>query len=93
MKIHRNTGTDRVIDIIRPWLKPGHQLDMVTPSLSLFAFAEIREEVSKLAKARLLLPPDGAELGFLGGEADRTARNRLQTVLGNRRGKCSRTFR
>ncbi len=79
MKIHRNTGTDRVIDIIRPWLKPGHQLDMVTPALSLFAFAEIREEVSKLTKARLLLPRDGAELGFLGTEADRSARNRLQT--------------
>ncbi len=79
MKIIRNTGTERVIDLIRPWLKPGNQLDIVTPSFSLFAFAEILEEVSKLAKARLLLPPDGAELAFLGTEADRAARNRLQT--------------
>lgn len=79
MKILRNTGTERVIDLIRPWLKPGNQLDVVTPSLSLFAFAEIIEEAFKLAKARLLLPPDGVELAFLGTEADRTARNRLQT--------------
>ena len=79
MKILRNTGTERVIDLIRPWLKPGNQLDVVTSSLSLFAFAEILEQASKLAKARLLLPPDGAELAFLGTEADRTARNRLQT--------------
>ena len=79
MKLVRNTGTDRVIDLIRPWLKPGNQLDVATPSLSLFAFAEILDEASKLAKARLLLPPDGADLAFLGTEADRAARNRLQT--------------
>ena len=79
MKILRNTGTERVIDLIRPWLEPGNQLDVVTPTLSLFAFAEILEQASKLAKARLLLPPDGVELVFLGTEADRTARNRLQT--------------
>jgi SNF2 family DNA or RNA helicase len=78
MKILRNTGTERVIDVIRPWLKPGSQLDVVTPSLSLFAFAEIIEEASKVAKARVLLPPDGADLAFLGTEADRAARNRLQ---------------
>jgi len=78
MKIIRNTGTERVIDLIRPWLKSGHQLDMVTPSFSLFAFAEVLEEVSKVATARLVLPPEGVELALLGTEADRAARNRLQ---------------
>ena len=78
MKILRNTGTERVIDLIRPWLQPGSQLDVVAPSLSLFAFAEILEQASRLAKARLLAPPDGADLAFLGSEADRAARNRLQ---------------
>ena len=78
MKIVRNTGTERVIDLMRPCLKPGHQLDMVTPTLSLFAFAQVVEEVSGLAKAQLLLPHDGAELGFLGSGEDRAARNQCR---------------
>ncbi len=78
MKIVRNTGTERVIDLIRPWLKSGNQLDMVTPSFSLFAFGEVLEEVSRLATTRLVLPPEGAELALSGTEADRAARNRLQ---------------
>ena len=78
MKIIRNTGTDRVIDLIRPGLKPGNQIDIVTPTLSLFAFAELAKDLAALSKARLMLPPDGAELGILGTDADRAARNRLQ---------------
>jgi len=79
MKLVRNTGTDRVIDLIRPWLAPGNHLDVVTPSLSLFAFAEILKEATTLAKARLVLPPVDAELAVLGTNADRSARNHLQT--------------
>jgi len=78
MKIIRNTGTERVIDLVRPWLMPGNQLDVVTPSLSLFAFSEVSGELSKLRNARLVLPPDGSELELLGTLADRAARNRLQ---------------
>jgi len=79
MKIIRNAGTERVIDLIRPWLKPGNQLDVVTSSFSLFAFAAVLEDVARLAKVRALLPPDGTNLAFLGSEADRASRNRLQT--------------
>lgn len=79
MKIVANTGTDRVIDLIRPHLKGGSQLDVVTPNFSLFAFAEIVEALSGLGKVRLLLPLEEAELAFLGGDSDRAARNRLQT--------------
>ena len=79
MKVVRNAGADRVIDLLHPWLKPGHQLDMVTPALSLFAFGELLGELSKLAKARLLLPSNGADLALLGTESDRAARNRMQS--------------
>lgn len=79
MKLVRNTGTERVVDLIRPWLNSGNQLDLVTSSLSLFAFGEIFAEVSKLSKARLLLPPEDTELAFTGNTADRAARNQLQT--------------
>lgn len=78
MRVVQNAGTERVIDLVRPWLEPGHQLDMVTPALSLFAFAEVLERASRLDAVRLLLPPDGSDLGFLGGAADRGGRNRLQ---------------
>ncbi len=37
MKLVRNTGNDRVIDLIRASLSPGSHLDAATPALSLFA--------------------------------------------------------
>jgi hypothetical protein len=70
MRVVRNTGTDRVIDLVRPWLRLGHQLNLVTPALSLFALASLVEEIAALARTRLLLPPDGTDLSFLGSEAD-----------------------
>jgi SNF2-related domain len=79
MRLLRNTGADRVIDVIRPWLTPGSELDVVSPTLSLFAFGEVLREVSKLAKARLLLPSNVNDLALLGTAADRGARNRLQS--------------
>ena len=79
MKLLRNTGAERVIDLVRPWVGSGNQLDIVTPALSLFAFAEVLAEVSKLAQVRLLLPSDGTDLALLGSTADRGARNRLQS--------------
>lgn len=79
MKLVRNTGSDRVIDLIRPSLGPGNQLDIVTPVLSLFSFSEVLREMDGLARCRLLLPPASADLEMLGTVADRAARNRLQT--------------
>ena len=79
MKLVRNTGTDRVIDLLRLGLTAGRQLDVVTPAFSLFAFSEIMHEVAALTRCRLLLPPASAELAVLGSDADRAARNHLQT--------------
>jgi hypothetical protein len=78
VKVIKNAGADRVIDLIRPLLRPGNRLDMVTPALSLFAFASVLDEFSGLSGARLVLPPEGTDLGLLGIEGDRAARNRLQ---------------
>ena len=79
MKLVSNTGKERVINLIRPWLKRGHQLDMATPEFSLFAFAEVATALSGLKKSRLVLPPEEDQLALLGSPADRAARNRLQT--------------
>ncbi len=79
MKLVRNTGTDRVIDLLRPGLTAGRQLDVVTPEFSLFAFSEMMHDLAALAGCRLLLPPGSADLAVLGSDADRAARNRLTT--------------
>lgn len=89
MKLVRNTGTDRVIDLLRPVLTAGRQLDAVTSTFSLFAFSEMLLEVAALARCRLLLPPASSELAVLGSDADRAARNRLQTRwLAGRLAQC-----
>ncbi|MEW5773320.1 MAG: helicase-related protein [Thermodesulfobacteriota bacterium] len=79
MKLISNIGTERVIDLVRTWLKPGNQLDMVTPGFSLFAFSEILSGLIKLAGTRILLPPEGTDLSLLGTSADRASRNKLHT--------------
>ena len=79
MKIIRNMGSDRVIDVLRPQLTDKRQCDLITPTISLFAFSELVHELVALDRCRIVLPPIGTDLGILGSEADRAARNRLQT--------------
>jgi hypothetical protein len=78
MKLIQNIGADRVIDLIRSHLNSGSQLDCVTPSFSLYAFAEMREVLSLLGQVQLILPTDEGALELLGTEGDRASRNRLQ---------------
>ncbi|SFM90868.1 helicase-related protein [Halopseudomonas yangmingensis] len=78
MKLIQNTGADRVVDLISPNLAKGNRLSCVTPSFSLFAFAELRKALAELERVQLILPAEDEKLGLLGGEGDRSARNRLQ---------------
>ncbi|WP_440080528.1 hypothetical protein [Ralstonia pseudosolanacearum] len=57
MKFVSNGGTDRVLDLIRPWLQRSHNLDMVSESFSLFAFAELLSELPLLDRTRIVIPP------------------------------------
>lgn len=79
MKLIRNSGSDRVIDLIRSKISKGRQLDVVSPVFSLFAFAELMRELDELSRCRLVLPSANSELGILGSSADRADRNRLQS--------------
>jgi len=79
VKLIRNSGTDRVIDLLRPQITAARQLDVVTPAFSLFAYSEMLHELAALERCRLVLPPAGTDLAVLGSDADRAARNRLQT--------------
>jgi SNF2 family DNA or RNA helicase len=80
MKLINNTGTNRVIDVLRQTVQSGASLDIASPVLSLFAFSELRDLLTRAVHSRLILPleTDG-DLTFLGSAADRAARNRLQT--------------
>ena len=79
MRIIANAGTDRVVDLIQPWLRPDHQMDLASESFSLHAFGELADKLLRMAKVRLVLPPNEAELSLFGSDADRAARNRLQS--------------
>ncbi len=87
MKFANNADTDRVVGLVRPWLKPNHQLDVVSPTFSLFEFAEILTDMHRLANARLVIPAHRPkdclviaheQLELLGTKAERAARNKLQ---------------
>ncbi|WP_353238234.1 helicase-related protein [Limnohabitans sp.] len=87
MKFVSNAGTDRVLDFLRPSLQANYQLDMASPSFSLFAFSEVLNDLPRLSQARFVIPPDtgnpktgidGLPLGLLGSASDRAARNKLQ---------------
>ena len=79
MRLVRNVGSDRVLDLIRPMLQPGHRIDVATPALSLFSFGEILREAANLGASRFILPDASHDLAFLGGAGDRGSRNRLQS--------------
>lgn len=78
MRLVRNTGNDRVIDLVRPLLSAGQEVGVVSAALSTFAFAELRKALQTISRCQLVLPPEGADLQLLGSAADRPARNRLQ---------------
>ena len=79
MKIIKNTGNDRVVDELRLNLSSKSSLDIATAEFSLFAFAELKQELEKLDSCRIVLPSSNAgELGLIGSESDRVFRNRLE---------------
>jgi hypothetical protein len=78
MRLIKNSGGDRVVDELRQCLAPQGSLDIATAAFSLFAFAEIQDLLSKLAKCRLVVPDgDANQLTLLSGPSDRAYRNRL----------------
>ena len=58
MKIVSNTGTDRVVDIVRPRLGADNRVALASRTLSLIAFGELARNLARTAGARLVLPPD-----------------------------------
>jgi len=78
MKLLRNQGTERVIDALRASMVAGGSLDAASPGLSVFAYGELKEALSRLAACRLVLPLAHATApALLGTDADRAYRNQL----------------
>lgn len=79
MRLIRNSGRERVVDLLQPALAAAHCMDVVSPKISLFGFVELLDQLKRLDSARLVLPSTWKSEGLLGDEVDRVARNRLQT--------------
>jgi hypothetical protein len=90
MKLVQNSGTDRVIDLLRQSLTAGCQLYIVTPSFSLFAFSEMCHEMGARLQSSLLLPTVTSELSIGGTEYSngvgefRTCRKRTEYAVAPR---------
>jgi hypothetical protein len=79
MKLLRNAGDDRVIDALRSSLPDARQIDVMTPALSVFGFHELMGTRASSISGRVLIPSDVKSLHLLGGEHDRSSRNKLQS--------------
>lgn len=79
MRLVRNTGGDRVVDLIRPQLADDRSLDVVTPAFSIFACGELIAGLRRPPSSRLVLPGNLDSHALTGSSADRAARNRLQS--------------
>ena len=79
MKIINNIGNDRVIDSIAPAIADCSSVDIVTSQLSVFAFDELDEASNGVPECRLVTPQESLDIGILGSESDRAARNRLES--------------
>ena len=69
MRLVRNTGNDRVIDLVRPLLGTGKEAGIVSAALSTFAFAELLSGLQAIDRCQLVLPPEGSDLQLLGSDA------------------------
>ncbi|MBS0483538.1 MAG: DEAD/DEAH box helicase family protein, partial [Proteobacteria bacterium] len=79
MKLIQNSGNERVIDNLQSWLPSSSSVDIMSPAFSLYAFAEIYNQLKEPDRARLLLGPESALADTLHGSAsDIAARGKLQ---------------
>ena len=82
MRLVRNSSADRALDLLREWLAPNAGIDIVSPTFSLLAFAEIRDALERIDRCRLVLGErDLIATSLLGNDGDIAARERGQEEL------------
>jgi SNF2 family DNA or RNA helicase len=76
-----NKSLGNVVSELKKNISVGCTLSVISALFSLYAYNELKKELSKVAKFRLLVPTHGDEEGFLknlpGNHLDRRLRNRL----------------
>lgn len=78
MRLVKNIGDDRVIDLIPPE-NPVARLKIVTTGFSVFGLTALIQRIPRAEDAKLLLSANGTSLSALwGNEGERSYRNRLQ---------------
>lgn len=79
-----NKGLGNVVDVLKEEINPGSKLSVISAFFSIFAYEELKKELSKVDDFRLLLPSNpNAELfknNVSGTVLDRQLRNRLDTA-------------
>lgn len=80
MDLIKNTGRERVLDKLEDWLRAGSAVDIMSPSFSLHAVAEVSGFLKRADDVRLLLENRAFLTSLLfGGHSDIGYRNRLQS--------------
>ncbi len=80
MDLIKNTGRERVLDKLEDWLRAGSAVDIMSPSFSLHAVAEVSGFLKRADDVRLLLEDRACLTSLLfGGHSDIGYRNRLQS--------------
>jgi len=77
LRLVRNRGSDRVIDLLTEALPVAHSLDVITTELSLYAFLNLKDLLIECSPIRFIAPIESNWVHFLGGPDDRPYRNQL----------------
>ncbi|WP_424680981.1 helicase-related protein [Frateuria sp. YIM B11624] len=78
MKLIGSKGGDRVLDLVLNGVTRDGGVDLMTRSLSLFAFEALSAPLFESGKLRLVIPAEETNLEFSGGIHDRVHRNQLR---------------
>ncbi len=57
MRLLKNSGTDRLIDLVDPKLQKDGQLNLITAEFSLFAFSALQSKLETLNLSNIMLSP------------------------------------
>ncbi|RMG32981.1 MAG: helicase, partial [Methanobacteriota archaeon] len=77
LRLIKNSGSDRVIDLLTEALPVAHSMDFITTEMSLYAFLSLKNLLMECSPIRFIAPVKSNWGHFLGGPGDRPYRNQL----------------
>lgn len=83
VRMVNNKNLGKVIDVIRANIKSGTKISAISRMFSIFAFNELKDELAKIEKLRLIIPSHKDQMTFIdginGNTLDRHLRNQLNS--------------